>query len=129
VKRFEIKWPDEVPTTEFNPPFVQGMADRMAASWFKYGTHNANADAGIDFLDSLKTRLARYEADGNTEWLMDVANLAMIEFLHPSHPDAHFRATDSSESPGRSQQFRPKFGDTRVRRGLQSHVDEIEQHG
>jgi len=24
----------------------------------------------------------------------------MIEFMYPQHPDAHFRATDSDESPG-----------------------------
>jgi hypothetical protein len=25
----------------------------------------------------------------------------MMEFMHSAHPDAHFRATDSDESPGR----------------------------
>lgn len=28
------------------------------------------------------------------------ANFAMIEYMHPSHPQAHFRATGSDESPG-----------------------------
>lgn len=120
-----IKWPSAVPTSEFNTPFVQGMADRMAASWFKYGCHDDNARAGVDFLDSLKTRLAKYEEDGNTEWLMDVANLAMIEYCHPSHPEAHFRATDSDESPGRTQVIKPKLdlpgAKPMVRRGVHEH--------
>lgn len=97
-----IRWAEAVPASEFNTPFVQGMADRMATSWFKYGCHADNAKAGVDFLASLDTRLAKYREDGNTEWLMDVANLAMIEYMNPSHPEAHFRATGSEESPGRT---------------------------
>jgi hypothetical protein len=90
-----------IPGTEFSEPFAQGMRDRMGVSYCKYG---AVADAypqRLDAIASLKKRLERYEADGNTEWLMDVANFAMIEFMHPRHPQAHFRATDSHESPGR----------------------------
>jgi hypothetical protein len=34
---------------------------------------------------------------------MDAGNCAMIEFMFPQHPNAHFRATDSTESPGRSR--------------------------
>lgn len=34
---------------------------------------------------------------------MDVANFAMIEFMLPRHPDAHYRPTDSHESPGRTR--------------------------
>lgn len=29
-----------------------------------------------------------------------IANFAMIEFMHHSHPQAHSRATGSDESPG-----------------------------
>ncbi len=127
MTEFIIRWPDEVPTSEFNVPFIQGMANRMAASWFKYGTHDDNADAKVDFLASLKTRLARYEEDGNTEWLMDVSNLGMIEFLHPSHPDAHFRATDSSESPGRVVKGGTNVmgGQNKDRHGVHEHVSEL----
>lgn len=96
-----IDW-NGAPLTEFSPTFVQGMANRMIVSYAKYG---AVADAYPDRVDavaSLKKRLERYEADGNTEWLMDIGNLAMIEFMRPRHPKAHFRATDSQESPGRT---------------------------
>jgi hypothetical protein len=94
-----VNWPKGIPETEFSPAFVQGMADRMAVSYCKYG---AVKDAGkVDKIASLRARLERYERDGNTEWLMDVANFAMIEFMHPRHPEAHFEATDSKASPGR----------------------------
>ena len=72
----------------------------MCVSYFKYGTISESA-LRIDWVSDLEKRLALYKETGNTEWLMDVANYAMIEFTHPKHPDAHYRATDSDESPGR----------------------------
>jgi len=84
--------------TEVSEIFLQGMADRMAVSFHKYGPVSRSTS---DHLASLRLRLARYEMDGNLEWLMDAANFAMIEFMHPRHPLAHFRATTADESPGR----------------------------
>ena len=57
-----------------------------------YGKKNA--------IKSLRERLKLYLYTGNTEWLIDVANCAMIEYMHPTHKKAHFRATSSEESPG-----------------------------
>lgn len=90
-----------VPSTEFSQPFAQGMADRMAMSYFKYGEVRAAYPHRVDALASLQTRLDKYRQTGNTEYLMDAANFAMIEFMHPRHPDAHFLPSDSKESPGR----------------------------
>ncbi len=96
-----INFPDGIPTSEFSREFAQGMADRMAVSFCKYGKVSEAYPNRVDAIKSLMQRLDRYQQTGNTEWLMDVANFAMIEFMHPKHPEAHFRATDSRESPGR----------------------------
>lgn len=91
-----------VPDTEFSFKFVKGMQDRMAMSYFKYG---AVADAypkKVDAIGSLKMRLEKYAETGNTEFLIDAANFAMIEFMHPRHPEAFYKPTDSDESPGRA---------------------------
>ena len=87
------------PASEFSREFVQGMAHRMTVSYHKYGL--VSPASKIDMIESLEKRLALYKETGNTEWLMDVANFAMIEFMHPRHPDAHFEGTDSDASPGR----------------------------
>lgn len=42
----------------------------------------------------------RFMETGNTEYLCDLANYAMFEFMYPQHPKGHFRATDSRESAG-----------------------------
>lgn len=81
--------------------FHQGMLDRMAVSYFKYGPVSEAYPDKVDAIDSLRVRLDKYLADGNTEWLMDVANFAMIEFMYPGHTKAHYKPTDSHESPGR----------------------------
>lgn len=87
--------------TQISPKFVQGMFDRMAVSFHKYGDIRLAYPADVDAIESLRQRLGRYEEDGNLEWLMDVSNFAMIEFMLPRHPQAHYRPTDSAESPGR----------------------------
>lgn len=89
------------PESEFSLPFVQGMADRMAVSFHKYGYVADAYPEKVDAIASLKKRLKLYEETGNTEWLMDIGNFAMIEYMYPRHKKAHFRATDSNESPGR----------------------------
>ncbi len=90
-----------VPDSEFAEPFVQKMADRMSMSYFKYGLVSEAYPIKVDALASLKLRLALYEETGNKEHLIDAANYAMIEFMHPRHPQAHFVAEDSKASPGR----------------------------
>ncbi len=91
--------------TEFSEDFVIKMKNRMVASFYKYGPLIGNAkrkdpETRIDEIGSLEKRLELYKETGNTEWLVDAANFAMIEYMYPQHPKAHFRATDSGESPG-----------------------------
>lgn len=80
--------------------FHQYMVNRMAFSFHKYGPCRDKYPVGADAIASLKKRIDRYLETGNTEWLIDAANFCMIEFVYPSHPKAHFRSTDSDESPG-----------------------------
>jgi len=90
-----------VPETEFSDHFLEGMLNRMTVSFFKYGPVAKAYPHDVDAIESLKKRLTKYMETGNTEWLMDVANFAMIEFMRPRHPDAHYDPQDSDTSPGR----------------------------
>lgn len=89
------------PSSEFSPTFLRGMLSRMGVSFYKYGKIKDGFPSKIHAVDSLEQRLEMYKEDGNTDHLMDVANFAMIEFMHPSHPDAHYIPQDSDTSPGR----------------------------
>ena len=48
----------------------------------------------------IRERLELYEKTHNTEYLVDVANFAMIEFKYPAFADAKYTPTDSDKSPG-----------------------------
>ena len=89
------------PSSQYSTAFLQGMVNRMLTSYHKYGHIKDAVDIKMDMVKNLEKRLELYKETGNTEWLMDVANYAMIEYMHPQHPDAHFRATSADESPGR----------------------------
>lgn len=93
--------PNPVPASEVSEPFIQGMRDRMTISYYKYGLVADAYPDKINAIASLKARLLKYEETGNTEWLIDVSNFAMIEFMCPKHPNAHFSGTDDDASPGR----------------------------
>lgn len=91
----------EILRTEFSEPFVQGMRDRMVMSFYKYGAVKNAYPSKVNAIESLEMRLKEYQETGNTEFLIDAANFAMIEFMRPSHVNAHFSPTDSKDSPGR----------------------------
>jgi hypothetical protein len=83
--------------SEFSLEFHQGMTNRMEVSFHKYG-RVMDAKGKVDEIACLLKRVEKYRETGNTEWLMDVANFAMIEFMHKG--SEAFRATESHESPG-----------------------------
>lgn len=95
-----LKWPEGIPESQFNQEFLQGMVDRMAMSYYKYGSMRDVKPGMYQYQPSVQARIDKYEETGNTEWLMDASNFLMIEFTTPSHPEAHYRGTDSDESPG-----------------------------
>lgn len=45
-------------------------------------------------LNRIKEKVTMYETTGNQEFLVDIANYAMIEFMSPSHPKAHLEMAD-----------------------------------
>ena len=88
------------PQTQYSVKFLQGMVNRMLTSYGKYGHIKDAVDAGVDCIESARQRVKLYQETGNTEYLMDAANYYMMEFMHPSHDNAHY--DPESRSPGRT---------------------------
>jgi len=105
----EIKIVPGVPDTEQSEKFLQGMVSAMGVSFFKYGAVNDAYPQKVNALNSLETRLKLYREGGevkgkrvepgNRDYLIDVANFAMIEFMAPSREQ--YSANDDKNSPGR----------------------------
>jgi hypothetical protein len=88
------------PRSQYSVAFIQGMVNRMLTSFYKYGHAKIAIQNGVDCKESAAQRWREYEKTGNTEYLMDVANYAMMEFMYPTVEGAHY--DPESRSPGRT---------------------------
>jgi hypothetical protein len=84
----------ELQCTEWDPKFETLMRNRLLIGRFRYGPFWHNQDCKWDFVGSAQQKLELYEETGNTEYLVDCANLGMKEFAVGEHPDKHFSAQD-----------------------------------
>lgn len=91
---------EEILSKDWCPDFIKKMQNRILVSHYKYGWMKDTYPQLAQAVKEIEPRLKKYYETGNTEWLIDIANFAMIEFMHPSVPDAHFKGTDSEESSG-----------------------------
>lgn len=84
--------------TEYDLNFDELRKSRMCTSYYKYGpmVDNYKMHKTIDALKSLQIRIDKYLETGNTEYLVDAANFAMIEYMYPSVPGAKFLGTDDT---------------------------------
>ena len=88
---------EEVLKTEYSERFDKIRKDMMVMSYYKYGPLRENYEKFkcMDAIGNIKKRLQKYEETGNTEFLADIANFAMIEFMYPSIEGAKYMPTDS----------------------------------
>lgn len=85
---------DEWRRTEWHKPFERLMRNRLLFGAMRYGRLGDPDKPQYDRVADMIKRLEKYRAEGNTEHLVDVANLAMCEFVEGNHKMKHFRATD-----------------------------------
>jgi hypothetical protein len=83
--------------SEDSPKFHERMRQAMTVSFHKYGPLKDAYPHKVNAIASLKKRLKLYECTGNADYLVDIANFAMIEFMLPAHELAHDDPTDGGE--------------------------------
>ena len=83
--------------TEYSEKFDEIRKGMMVMSYFKYGSMRENYEKFkcMDAIGNIEKRLEKYKETGNTEFLADIANFAMIEFMYPSIEGAKYTPTDS----------------------------------
>jgi hypothetical protein len=86
--------------SEINFTFLQGMLNRTDVSYFKYGAI-ADGAPKLNLTQCAINCMRKYAQTGNTEYLIDAGNYLMFEFMHPKHPEAHFKPTDDAGSAHR----------------------------
>lgn len=71
--------------------FVVKMKSRMVISFYKYGPVIDNyGSCCVNAMGSMYKRIRKYSQTHNTEWLVDVANFAMIEFMCPQQKETSY---------------------------------------
>lgn len=91
---------EEILSRDFSEPFVTKMKNAIETSFYKYGWSSRTYPELAQAHKCLRERLELYEKTHNTEYLVDVANFAMLEYMHPAFDDAKYAPTDSDASPG-----------------------------
>lgn len=74
--------------------FIGLMRNRMLLGIYRYGYFRDPNQPKYDRIESALRRIRAYAETGNTETLVDAANLLMIEFEIGNHPNKHFAAVD-----------------------------------
>ena len=87
---------EELKQTEYCDEFDELRRNRMVMGAFRYGRLSNPDKWKYNFIEGLRKKLWAYVDTGNTENLVDAANYLMLEFMQPSHPNAHFRAEDNT---------------------------------
>lgn len=83
--------PDRLPDletlrrTERSAEFARLRENRMVAGAFRQGLLAAAGRPRRDYVRNMVRRLVAYEVDHNAEHLLDVANLAEVEFVVAGH--------------------------------------------
>jgi hypothetical protein len=83
--------------SEWSEQFERLMRNRLLMGRFRYGRLDRTGERNYDRVASMHRRLDAYAETGNLEYLVDVANLCLVEFEHSDHPTRHFDAVDDGE--------------------------------
>ena len=86
--------PEQILEDNFSVEFMTLMANRLLIGFFRYGPLRVPGRKPTQNIKEVRKRIALYEKTGNQEYLVDVANFAMVEFMKPCHPDPHFGSVD-----------------------------------
>lgn len=83
---------DDLARSEWSPRFESLMRNRLIMGAMRYGPLHAPGKRQWNRPMAIRKRMRQYEETGNLEYLVDIANLALLEFEEGAHPTKHFSA-------------------------------------
>ena len=97
VRGFDVSSFESLIETEWDSEFEHLMRNRMILGRFRYGPFKDPAKPQYDRIESIRKRLSLFVETGDTEMLVDCANLCMCEFCEGDHPHKHFGSTNEHD--------------------------------
>lgn len=88
---------EDLKVSEWSPLFEQLMRNRLIMGALRYGKIKAPGRVKYERIASIVKRIYAYKETGNAEYLVDIANLCLVEFEEPTHPAFHWSAVDDGE--------------------------------
>ena len=85
---------DKLRQSEWSLEFEELMRNRLVIGAMRYGRIQSENRPRYDRVSSMIKRLKRYSETGNKEFLVDVANLCLVEFVESK---GHFHSIDDGE--------------------------------
>jgi len=89
---------NELRESEWSPEFEKLMRNRLIMGSIRYGRmgHGSTPKGKpkYDRCESIRKRLKFFEETGNAEWLVDIANMALLMFEEKQHKNFHFDSND-----------------------------------
>lgn len=82
--------------SEWSSEFEQKMRNRLIMGAFRYETFEEKAASPWEYDTAAEAivRVKRYIETGNTEHLVDAANMCLLEYEFGRHPNKHFESID-----------------------------------
>lgn len=81
---------------ERNWKFRKLKNNRLILGALRYGKLNAKDKPKYDRIKGIQYHLNMYKLTGNLEHLVDISNIAEVEFTESTHIKKHFKAHDDS---------------------------------
>jgi hypothetical protein len=88
---------NDLKKTEWSVDFENLMRNRLCMGALRYGKIKADGKPKYNRVESMIKRLQKFNESGNKEYLVDVANLCLLEFEECNHPKQHFSAIDDGD--------------------------------
>ena len=91
---------EEILKRDFSEEFITKMKNAIEMSHHKYGFMSKTYPELAQAYKCIQERLDLYIKTHNKDYLIDIANFAMIEYMHSMFSDAHYTPGDSDKSVG-----------------------------
>lgn len=85
---------EEIRRTQTCPEFEELRSNRMVMGYFRYGEMYSQPKGKYDNMTSIEKRVKKYRETKNKEYLVDIANICMVEFVTG---DGHFESIDNDD--------------------------------